>query len=215
MILRNARMWIKRLGCMLAIWMFSFALYAQENPYEILQNVAGKTFERIKSQQAQIKQDPEILKLIVEEELLPYTDYKFAGAKVLGKHFKSVPREKIPVFFEEFRKYLIATYAGALALYEDQGVQFEPAKSFKGKKAVTVRAIIQDEGRPDIKIAFKVRRSSKTKEWKAYDMVAEGISMVSSKRSEFEAVLRKDGIDRVIAIMKEKNGQKIKLSEND
>lgn len=197
----------------MAVWMLSWTSMAQENPYQILQEVAAKTFERIKSQQEAIKADPEILKVIVEEELLPYTDYKFAGAKVLGKHFKSVPREKIPVFFEEFRKYLIATYAGALALYEDQEVQFEPAKSFEGKKAVTVRAVIKDDGRPDIKIAFKVRRSSKTKEWRAYDMVAEGISMLSSKRSEFEAVLRQEGIDRVIAIMKEKNQQKISLDQ--
>lgn len=206
-------MWLKRVGVVVAIWMLSLTTMAQENPYQILQDVAVKTFERIKTQQELIKTDPEILKLIVEEELLPYTDYKFAGAKVLGKHFKSVPREKIPVFFEEFRKYLIATYAGALALYEDQEVQFEPAKSFKGKKAITVRAVIKDEGRPDIKIAFKVRRSSKTKEWRAYDMVAEGISMLSSKRSEFESVLRQDGIDKVIEIMKQKNQQKISLDQ--
>ena len=199
----------------LAILMVSFTLPAQENPYQILQDVAGKTFERIKAEQGAIKQNPEVLKTIVEEELLPYVDYKFAGAKVVGKHFKSVPRDKIPVFFEEFRKYLIATYAGALALYEDQEVQFEPEKKFAGKKAVTVRAVIKDDGRPDIKIAFKVRKSSKTKQWRAYDMVAEGISMLSSKRSEFEAVLRQDGIDKVIAIMQEKNNQKITLKTDD
>jgi phospholipid transport system substrate-binding protein len=90
---------------------------------------------------------------------------------------------------------------------------FEPAKSFEGKKAVTVRAVIKDGERPDIKIAFKVRRSSKTKEWKAYDMVAEGISMLSSKRSEFESILRKDGIDKVIDIMQKKNKEKISLDQ--
>ncbi|BDX05206.1 toluene tolerance protein [Planctobacterium marinum] len=187
---------------------------AQENPYKILQDVASITFERIKNEQAQIQQDPEILKVIVEEELLPYVDYKFAGAKVLGKYFKSVPREQIPLFFEEFRKYLIATYAVALAQYEDQDVLFEPEKDFSGKKAVTVRAVIKDDERPDIKIAFKVRRSSKTKEWKAYDMVAEGISVLSSKRSEFESVLRQEGIDKVIAIMQEKNAQKISVKKD-
>lgn len=208
-------MCFRKLVMVLAILMVSFTLPAQENPYQILQDVAGKTFERIKAEQGAIKQNPEVLKTIVEEELLPYVDYKFAGAKVLGKHFKSVPRDKIPVFFEEFRKYLIATYAGALALYEDQEVQFEPEKKFAGKKAVTVRAVIKDDGRPDIKIAFKVRKSSKTKQWRAYDMVAEGISMLSSKRSEFEAVLRQDGIDKVIAIMQEKNNQKITLKTDD
>lgn len=207
-------MWFKKLGALLAIWMFSVTSFAEENPYKILEEVAGKTFASIKTQQAKIKKNPEILKDIVEKELLPYTDYKFAGAKVLGKRFKSVPREKIPVFFEEFRKYLIATYAGALALYEGQTVKFEPGKSFEGKKAVTVRAVISEDGRPDIKVAFKVRRSSKTKEWRVWDMEAEGISMLSSKRSEFESILRQEGIDKIIAIMQEKNNQKINLKKD-
>ncbi|WP_338291173.1 phospholipid-binding protein MlaC [Planctobacterium marinum] len=207
-------MWFKKLVWFLLFSVLSGTAMAQENPYKILQDVASITFERIKNEQAQIQQDPEILKVIVEEELLPYVDYKFAGAKVLGKYFKSVPREQIPLFFEEFRKYLIATYAVALAQYEDQDVLFEPEKDFSGKKAVTVRAVIKDDERPDIKIAFKVRRSSKTKEWKAYDMVAEGISVLSSKRSEFESVLRQEGIDKVIAIMQEKNAQKISVKKD-
>lgn len=207
-------MWFKKLGWLLFLSVFSVSAMADENPYKILQDVATKTFSRIKAEQATIQQDPDLLKVVVEEELLPYIDYKFAGAKVLGKHFKSVPREQIPTFFEEFRKYLIATYAVALAQYEDQDVIFEPEKDFEGKKAVTVRAIIKDTERPDIKIAFKVRKNSKTKEWKAYDMVAEGISVLSSKRSEFESVLRQDGIDKVIAIMQEKNAQKIKLDKD-
>lgn len=207
-------MWFKKVAWLLFFAVFSGAVWAQENPYEILQDVATKTFSRIKAEQTQLKQEPDLLKVIVEEELLPYVDYKFAGAKVLGKYFKSVPREQIPVYFEEFRKYLIATYAVALAQYEDQDVLFEPEKDFAGKKAVTVRAVIKDDNRPDIKIAFKVRRSSKTKEWKAYDMVAEGISVLSSKRSEFESVLRQEGIEKVIAIMKEKNAQKI-TAKND
>lgn len=191
--------------------------FANENPYELLQQVATKTFDTIKTNQAQIKEDPNYLKSIVEKELLPYVDYRFAGAKVLGKHFKSIAKdkEKMATFFEVFRKYLIATYAVALSQYDDQQVFFEPAKDFAKKKSVTVRAIIKDESRPDIKIAFQVRKSSKTKEWKAYDMVAEGISMVSSKRSEFESILRQEGVDKVIAIMQEKNNQSIKLKSED
>lgn len=191
--------------------------FAQEkqDPYKLLQEVATITFAQIKERQPEIKENPEVLKQIVETELLPYIDYKFAGAKVLGKYFKSTPKDRIPVYFEEFRKYLISTYAVALAQYDDQEVFFEPAKDFSKKKAVTVRALIREDGRPDIKIAFNVRKSRKTNEWKAFDMVAEGISMVSSKRSEFESILRQDGIDKVIELMKEKNNQSISLNKDE
>ena len=44
-------------------------------------------------------------------------------------------------------------------------------------------------------------------------MVAEGISLLSSKRSEFESVLRQEGIDRVIELMRESIDQPIVLEE--
>lgn len=184
-----------------------------ENPYLLVKNVATKTFARIKQNQEEIKADPEMLRTIMEEELVPHIDYKFAAFMVLGKHFKSVPREKMGEYISVFRQYLITTYAVAMGYYDNQTVIFEPESSFEGQKSVTVRAVVQDPERPEIKIAFKVRKDSKTNEWKAYDMVAEGISMLNSKRSEFESILRQDGIDAVIALMRDKIGQPVELNQ--
>ena len=73
--------------------------------------------------------------------------------------------------------------------------------------------MVKDTDRPDIKIAFKVRKS-RSNDWKAYDMVAEGISLLSSKRSEFESILRQDGIQKVIEIMREVTDKPIRLKDN-
>lgn len=194
---------------------FGINVYAQEaqNPYVLLEDVAGKTFNRIKKEQPQITENPDRLKVIVEEELLPYIDYQFAALKVLGKHFRSVPKDRLPEYIQVFRTYLISTYAIALGQYDDQTVEFEPAKEYSKRKDVTVRALIKEDGRPDIKIAFKVRKNSRTNEWKAYDMVAEGISMLSSKRSELEGILRQEGLDKVIEELSKKNKQPINLNK--
>lgn len=187
----------------------------QEDPYQLLSSVATKTFDRIKSERGEIKANPEILRDIMEQELLPYIDYKFAALKVLGKHFKSVPRERIPEYVQVFRDYLVTTYALAMAQYDNQTVEFEPNRGeVEEERVVTVRALVKEAGRPDIKLAFKVRKSNNTDQWKAYDMVAEGISMLSSKQSELEGIIRQDGIDAVIKLMKEKNAQPISLQKN-
>lgn len=188
---------------------------AQEavNPYKMVHDAAGQMFERIKQQQAQIKENPEILRTIVDEELLPHIDYKFSALKVLGKYYRKVPKEKIPEFVTVFREYLITMYAIALGYYDDQLVNFAPVEPVTAKtKGVTVRAVITDDGKPDIKMAFKVRKT-RSKDWKAYDMVAEGISLLSSKQSEFEAILRKDGIDKVMANMRDTISKPIKLQK--
>lgn len=185
----------------------------QDDPYLMIQEVAGLTFERMKKEKDAIKQDPELLRKVMEEELLPYIDYRFSAFKVLGKYAQKVPREKLLEFVSVFREYLVTSYAVALGYYDDQLVEFAPAIDFDGRSDVTVRAVIKDDERPDIKVAFKVRKDRKSNEWQAYDMVAEGISLLSSKRSEFESVLRQDGIDRVIELMRESIEQPIVLEE--
>ena len=198
-----------------ALCFLSTSVLAQvdaSDPYVLVHSVAAKTFDRIKSEQQAIKTDPEMLRTIMEEELLPYIDYRFSAFMVLGKHFKSVPKEHLDEYVQVFREYLITSYAIAMGYYDDQTVEFEPAGDSDSKKTVTVRAIVKDGDRPDIKIAFKVRKS-RSDDWKAYDMVAEGISLLSSKRSEFESILRQDGIEKVIAIMRDVIDQPIKLQE--
>lgn len=191
--------------------MVSFAGVAQEkqDPYQLVQDVASATFDRIKKEQPSIKENPEVLRDIMEQELLPHVDYRFSAFMVLGKHFKKASNAEKVEFVKVFREYLITTYALAMGYYDDQTVEFQPASDFKNKKTVTVRAVVKEDGRPDIKIAFKVRRNKKTNEWKAYDMIAEGISMLSSKQSEFEGILRQQGIQVVIDLMKEKIEQPI------
>ncbi|AWL12955.1 putative phospholipid-binding protein MlaC [Saliniradius amylolyticus] len=201
------------IGVLLSMVMAISPAQAQdtENPYQLIQGVADKTFNRIKQQRDTIESNPDHLRTIVEQELLPYVDYKFAALKVLGRHFKSVPREKLGEYIKVFREYLVTTYALAMAQYDEQEVVFQQGMQYDGEKVVTVRALVKEDGRPDIKIAFKVRKDSQTEQWKAYDMVAEGISMLSSKQSEMEPLLRQEGIEAVMAKMREKNEQDINL----
>jgi phospholipid transport system substrate-binding protein len=195
----------------------SFSLHADNHkqdidPYAMIENAASATFSRMKKEQAQIQADPEHLRTIMRENLLPHVDYRFAAFMTLGNRVKTVPENKRNEFVSVFREYLVTTYANALGYYDNQTVTFAPASDYEGKRTVTVRAVIQDEGRPDIKVAFKVRFDRRQNKWGAYDMVAEGISLLSSQRSEFETILRQDGIDTVIALMQDKINKPIVLN---
>ncbi len=136
---------------------------------------------------------------------MPHVDYKFAALKVLGKNFKKVPKDRLPEYVKVFRKYLIATYADALFKFDGYNIVFASLPTPKNQKITTIRAVVSSAGKPDINVAFKARYNSKTGEWKVYDMVAEGISLLSAKQSEVSALLRKDGIDGVIESMRKKS----------
>jgi phospholipid transport system substrate-binding protein len=170
-------------------------------PDQLIQTVAETTFSRILNEQSQIDASKQHLQGIIEQELMPHVNHQFAAFKVLGNHFKKVPQEEIKEFVDVFRNYLITRYASVLAEYKGQKVEFSPAKLSASQKESSVNCLISEPGEPDINLAFKLRKSSSGR-WQVYDIVAEGISLVASKRSEFGPIIRTQGIQTVIDSMR-------------
>ncbi len=164
-------------------------------PYQMMKQVAEVTFARLKAEQPKIKQDPNLLKVIVEQELMPYVNDRYAALKLLGPNLKGAKREDVLEFVDAFRAYLIASYAQVLTQYSDQQIEFGPEPKLDDSKRITsIKVEIIDAPRPNIKLEFKLRKDNKTDEWEAFDMVAEGISLLSSKQSEWNTKIRQDGI---------------------
>ena len=89
-------------------------------------------------------------------------------------------------------------------------MEFEPAKKINTKtKILAVNTRVIESGRDDINISFKVRKDKKTKEWKAFDMVAEGVSLLDSKQAELGSLIRQKGLPYVTKLLKEKSKRSI------
>lgn len=180
---------------MLAIAPFAMAV-DQTNPYKLMDEAAAKTFNRLKSEQPKIKQDPEYLRTIVREELLPYVQVKYAGALVLGTYYKGATPAQREAYFNAFEDYLEQVYGQALAMYHGQTYQIAPDQPLGDKNIVAIRVTIVDtNGRPPVRLDFQWRKNSKTGYWQAYDMIAEGVSMITTKQNEWGDILRKQGVD--------------------
>lgn len=180
---------------MLAIAPFAMAV-DQTNPYKLMDEAAAKTFNRLKSEQPKIKQDPEYLRTIVREELLPYVQVKYAGALVLGTYYKGATPAQREAYFTAFEDYLEQVYGQALAMYHGQTYQIAPEQPLGDKNIVAIRVTIVDtNGRPPVRLDFQWRKNSKTGYWQAYDMIAEGVSMITTKQNEWGDILRKQGVD--------------------
>ena len=120
-------------------------------------------------------------------------------------------REK---FFKAFSDFIEQAYAQVLTAYTDQNIQIEPAKEVGDKNLVSIRVnIMQNGGQAPIKLDFKWRKNSKTGEWQAYDMVAEGVSMVVTKQNEWSGILRQQGIDALTAQIQKSAAAPVTLSK--
>ncbi|GHG03144.1 MlaC/ttg2D family ABC transporter substrate-binding protein [Thalassotalea marina] len=180
--------------------LISFSALANQAPSlpdQVIQQTGERLFSRIAASQQELTKFPELMREIVEQELMPAIDYQYASYKILGKHLRKISQEQRTKFVDSMRHYLIRTYATALQQYKNQQVSYGKVNVAPTDKMVSVDALITESGKPDIHLTFQMRKNKKTGEWKAYDLIVEGISLLSSKQAEFNSRINKLGIDQV------------------
>jgi phospholipid transport system substrate-binding protein len=166
------------------------------NPYTVIEQPANHLFPHLKEKQSEIKANPDKVKDLIKQDLMPFVDIKYAAFKVLGSSISETNETQRSRFVKAFETYIIDTYASAVAKYNDQTIEIDKKVQQDEKNAI-VNVTVNTADKQKYNVLFKLRKNNKTSEWKVYDMVAEGISLLSSKQAEFSSLITKHGIDEV------------------
>ena len=132
-------------------------------------------------------------------------DFRAMSQRTLATNWKSASEGQRKEFVQLFSTLIENTYIGRVEAYTDEKVDF-PGEKVKGKKAVVETLILTANA--DIPVNYKVYL--KNDEWWVYDVVIEGISLISNYRSSYQEIVKKEGFDGLIEKMK----AKIKELEN-
>jgi phospholipid transport system substrate-binding protein len=127
-------------------------------------------------------------------------DFRAMSQRTLATNWKKASKEQQQEFVQLFSQLIENTYIGRVEAYTDEKVDF-PGEKVKGKKAVVETLILTATA--DIPINYKVYQK-KNGEWWVYDVIIEGISLISNYRSSYQEIVKKEGFDGLIAKMKNK-----------
>lgn len=122
------------------------------------------------------------------------------GRFVVGKYWRQMAPEQQDDYLELYGEWVLKTYSSRLGGYSGQ--TFEIIKSVttdKGDVFVSSRIKHPDYAAP-IRVDWRVRNIDGKP--KVIDIVVEGISMLVTQRSEFSAVLAKNGIEGLLDTMR-------------
>jgi len=127
-------------------------------------------------------------------------DFRAMSQRTLATNWKKASKEQQQEFVQLFAQLIENTYIGRVEAYTDEKVDY-PGEKVKGKKAVVETLILTASA--DIPINYKVYQK-KNGEWWVYDVIIEGISLISNYRSSYQEIVKKEGFDGLIAKMKDK-----------
>jgi phospholipid transport system substrate-binding protein len=182
---------------------FSFNSIADLGPEDLVKKTAEDVLFAIKTDQEIQKGNKEKIYQLAEEKILPNFDFEKVARLVLGRAWRSASDDQKKGFIIEFRTLLLKTYAVALSKYKNQKIEFKPTRMSDSDEIVIVKSeIIQSVAQP-IRVNYALSKS--TGKWLVFDIVIEGVSLVTNYRSQFSSVIKKNGMDTLIKRLAKKN----------
>ena len=133
-----------------------------------------------------------------------FLDVAELGKRALRDHWDSLPAGKRDEFIDLLRSLIEKNYIKGLRSNIEYEVQYTGERR-KGDDVV-VNTVIKTErhGRPyELQIDYVLRQDGKT--LRAFDVVTDGIGLVENYRNQFNKIIRKDGIDGLLARMRKKH----------
>lgn len=168
-------------------------------PEEVIRTTSVQVIEVLADKSKTTEQK----KTILDGYLDTCCDFVTISKLVMAKNWKTLKEPQQGEFIGLFRKYLVATYGDAIENYSGETVQVLSGRKEARDDYTVMTKIARGGGQADLLVDYRMRKTE-SGEWKIIDVIAEGISMVSNLRSQFQEVITRDGTDGLFAQLREK-----------
>ena len=182
---------------------FSTSSFALDGPDELVKKTAEDVLATVKNDKDIQAGDQAKIFALAEEKIVPNFNFDKVSRMVLGKNWTKATPDQKTAFQAEFRTLLIRTYATALSKYRNQTIEYKPFRMVNESTIASVKTqIVQPGGQP---IAVDYTLEKQADAWKVYDIVIEGVSLVTNYRGQFSDEIRQNGLDSLIKKLSDKN----------
>ncbi len=146
---------------------------------------------------------------LVDGVLETHVDFDRVSILILGKFWKTATPEQQVRFKKEFRTLLVRTYTTAFTEYANWNIRYLPLTLAQDDNKTLVRTeILQSGAKP---VAVNYRMVNLNNDWKVYDVLIEGISLVQNYRTSFtNEVARTGSLDQLISELAQRNSTALK-----
>ncbi|OOG38029.1 toluene tolerance protein [Rhodanobacter sp. C06] len=185
---------------------------AQQTPEQVVQEIAHQLDTAVAGHKAELQQNREKLVGIINQVFLPHFDVDYAAILVLGQHAREATPDQRTRFAKAFYNSITHRYAEGLLSYTNGAVKVLPfAGDLNAKRSVVRTQVATGDGKT-VSVDFVFRKTA-SGEWKAYDVVIEGISYITNYRNQVDAEIRKVGLDQLIKNLQTQGDQALKAME--
>ncbi|HXZ91603.1 MAG TPA: ABC transporter substrate-binding protein [Burkholderiales bacterium] len=176
---------------------------AQPAPDVLVKQVTLEVLDIVKRDRDIQTGDHKKIIALVEEKVLPHFDFETMTRIAMGRNWRQASPEQRKRLVVEFKTLLVRTYSSAISNYQDEKFEFRPLRAAPDATDVTVNVRVIQPGREAVAIDYDMENTAAG--WKCYNVYVAGVSLVANYRTEFDAEVRKGGVDGLLKSLEAKN----------
>lgn len=128
-------------------------------------------------------------------------DWQELSRRTLGREWKKFSPDQQKEFVTLFEKLLEGIYADRILAYTQEKIEFGKETELKKGRVEVESYIITTDNK---KVPLFYRMTDKSGQWRVYDVVIEGVSMVKNYRGQFRQILSKKKPEDLLQTLRDK-----------
>jgi len=132
-------------------------------------------------------------------------DWQELSQRTLGREWKKFSPDQQKEFVTLFEKLLEGIYADRILAYTQEKIEFGKETELKKGRVEVESYIITTDNK---KVPLFYRMTDKSGQWRVYDVVIEGVSMVKNYRGQFRQILSNKKPEDLLQTLREKVEEK-------
>jgi phospholipid transport system substrate-binding protein len=171
-------------------------------PQQVIEGVSTQIKERL--QDKSFTQNFAQVTKYVNGVIDPHADFDRISVLVLGKLWKTATNDEQERFKHEFQILLVRTYSRAFVEFNNWTIRFMPLEMDSGATKIIVKTEVMQPGQQNVEVSYRMVLING--EWKVYDIMIDGVSLVTNYRSTFsEQIKTKGSLSAVIDDLAKRN----------
>lgn len=130
-------------------------------------------------------------------------DYSEMAKRSLGKHWNPRTMAEKKQFTEIFATLLENSYAGKIESYNNERIVY--IRDIVEDNYAEVKSKVVTAARDEFTLDYRLLKQSN--KWMVYDVIIEGVSLVSNYRSQFNKIITADGYSTLVKKLHTKNDE--------
>ena len=192
---------IKKTSILLAFLLTTNIAFSSDTPDGFLKDSVQEISLLVSKYKDRFETDEEFLRDKMNSSVMPKLDIKLMSKIILGKKiWTEMSESQKDDFVEAFQYRMTSTYMKSITAFDGEKVVFLPYEPGKRENIAYVKSKYLIPG-GDIAVDYRLIKQSE--EWKVYDIIFDGISLMKNYRADFREHVSENGIESLITSLRE------------